>query len=767
MQKRPLCEMAFGLICGILYAKYRKWYLLLVAGIFLLWMILHILRKKKKVWTDYVRPVAYVLFLGLGILRFCEEWEQAAAIRQNIAAEQRLMLQGRLERKEEKNGRYWYYLEQCMYQQKGEIIPCRRVIAVMDQDECRIGQILVVNGEVQFFERAVNDGNFDAYAYYQSQGIDFSLKNVTVQQCIGKGNVWKECLFSLRKRVAAVYKMSLKTEDAGVLAVMTLGEKNLLDPDVKKLYQQAGISHILAISGLHISMLGLGVYELLRKLRLSFLEAGLLSGFLLWNYGILTGGGTSTIRAVVMFLLYLAAQWTGFGYDSLSALGFSALVLLLKQPEVLTFAGFVFSYMAVLGITGIAATLKEIKQPYFHLEETILTGLSIQLATVPVTAFYYFEVPVWSMILNFFVLPLVGILLGFGLAGGIAGMWSLWLAKKLFIPCRLILGLYHKFCEISQNMPCPNVITGRPPVAKMILYYSVIMLLLCYMKHRNNRRAFSLLSLSVLIFVLWNPLRGFELDMLDVGQGDGIFVHSQSGINIFIDGGSSDVSKVGTYRILPFLKARGVGQIDYWFVSHTDADHISGLKEILLTDYPVRAIVFSDRVPEDDAYIMLTELARDHGSDILKMRQKDAVTDGKMKITCLFPDENYESTDKNGLSLVLYYEENGYDALFTGDIGSGEEAYLLEHGLPGELLFYKAAHHGSNYSNSEAFLEALAPHVTGISCGKKNRYGHPGKDAVSHIKKSGSAIYDTRECGRIRLRWKHRELRMEKYLEAE
>ena len=82
-------------------------------------------------------------------------------------------------------------------------------------------------------------------------------------------------------------------------------------------------------------------------------------------------------------------------------------------------------------------------------------------------------------------------------------------------------------------------------------------------------------------------------------------------------------------------------------------------------------------------------------------------------------------------------------------------------------MFYKAAHHGSNYSNSEAFLEALAPHVTGISCGKKNRYGHPGKDAVSHIKKSGSAIYDTRECGRIRLRWKHRELRMEKYLEAE
>ena len=270
----------------------------------------------------------------------------------------------------------------------------------------------------------------------------------------------------------------------------------------------------------------------------------------------------------------------------------------------------------------------------------------------------------------------------------------------------------------------------------------------------------------MLLAVLHNPVKGFELDVLDVGQGDGIYLHTKEGTNFFFDGGSTDVSKVGTYRMLPFLKAKGVKKIDYWIVSHTDADHISGLKEILQAEYEINHIVFSKYVLNDEAYQELLALAQTYGTEILKMDCGDIFTDGEAGLRCIFPDQTYKSDDKNALSLVLRYEDQEFSGIFTGDISSAEEQYLVEHKKAGSVTFYKAAHHGSRYSNSRDFLMALSPEITTISCGENNRYGHPGEEALCNIKESGSAVYETMECGRIRIRMENGEPVVEKFLEG-
>ena len=119
-----------------------------------------------------------------------------------------------------------------------------------------------------------------------------------------------------------------------------VGEKNLLDAEVKQMYQKAGISHVLAISGLHISVIGMGLYKLLRKIKCSFLTSGVIAGTVIGGYGMMSGLGTSTIRAVLMFFVLLFGQWIGRSYDTLSALGLSAIVILLDNPYLLWYAGF-------------------------------------------------------------------------------------------------------------------------------------------------------------------------------------------------------------------------------------------------------------------------------------------------------------------------------------------------------------------------------------------------------------------------------------------
>ena len=778
MFKRPLCEMASGLILGILFMKYKKWYLAAAAAGILfciaqnLWRNVICSEKEKNCaattvtewksgfWKENVRKWMYLsarvgcflAFFLAGMFHYAEN----EAFRQNYMTKlcdgMGVTVQGKLGSKQAKNGQYSYYLDQCYLSIGQEILPCNQILFYQNSDAYSIGQTLIVTGTVELWKGASNDGNFDAKSFYESKKIDFKLNDAAVQEAYGAKDSFGEKVYRLRRKLAGVYEACMKEQDAGVLSTMTLGEKNLLDADVKQMYQKAGISHVLAISGLHISVIGMGLYRLLRKVRYSFFGAGVIAESVIVCYGIMSGFGTSTVRAVLMFLVLLCGQWIGRSYDSLSALGFAAIVILWDNPYLLWYAGFLLSFAAVLGIAVAGQTLLKIQKPFFQFTENFLVSFAIQLSTVPLTAYFFYEVPVWSMFINFFILPVIGILLFLGLTGGFLGLVSFPAAKTVLVPCHWILAFYEKVCRLSTRLPGATWITGKPDWKKLVFYYATVCVILFVMKQLKRRTGFVFTGSILLLLVLYNPVKGFELDVLDVGQGDGIYLHTKDGTNLFFDGGSTDVSKVGTYRMLPFLKSKGVGKIDYWIVSHTDADHISGLKEVLEAGYEIDHIVVSAYILEDEAYQSLTDTAETYGTEILDMDYGEVLTDGEAELRCIFPDKTYKSEDKNARSLVLLYEENGFSGIFTGDISSAEEAYLIKQGRIKDVDFYKAAHHGSKYSNSLEFLLELSPEITTISCGENNRYGHPGEEALAHIRQSKSAVYETMESGRIRIR---------------
>ena len=261
---------------------------------------------------------------------------------------------------------------------------------------------------------------------------------------------------------------------------------------------------------------------------------------------------------------------------------------------------------------------------------------------------------------------------------------------------------------------------------------------------------------SGFLLLVFPKEKPFEITFLDVGQGDGIYLSAGDGVAFFIDGGSSDVNEVGEYRILPFLKSKGVARIDYWFVTHCDTDHVSGLIDALEEGYEIGYIVLARHVPKDAAYEKLMQTAKYAGVPVVYMEVGDSVSTKQMTFLCMGPSEDMEvAKDRNDCSMILKMEwksvlgDKRYTAFFAGDISTEVEKTLIVKEKPGDVDLYKAIHHGSNYSNSEEILDALRPETIVISCAKKNRYGHPGKDAVVRMEETDANLYYTMDVGQV------------------
>lgn len=762
---------------GILWGLSLNWYLLLCL-LFLLgkWLAegrKYQSRRKREdakgtgKWRAEKRnPNGYLFFWSaLWILAFVsgsihggKQQEYREAYLPVLEDEMKASVCGVICKKEAKNNEYHIYLKDVILQIAGQRYRTNQVLVHLSTDEYSIGTTLLVNGTIQKFRQAVNEGGYDEEQYYHSRKVDYGLKEAEVAGCYGKKAVVGEMLYQLCIKLKESLRKNVNAKTAGTLAVMVLGEKSLLDAEVKKQYQRAGIAHILVISGLHISMLGMGLFGLLRKGRRGIGFSAAVSLLFLIGYGMMTGSSTSSVRAILMFALSMGGKCFGRTYDRATGLAFAVFVLLCQNPFLVGDSGFLFSVAAVLGVILAGEDAKTWK-----------INARIQLMTLPLVAYYYYEVPVYALFVNLIVLPFVAPVVFFGILGSLLGLfWEEGARLLLYLPC-ILLHIIQKAGELPDLLPYAHPVVGQPEKWQIFGYYMLFALFLrmggCQMKWGAVKRY---LGTAAQITALWLFLtfrlpQDSRIDVLDVGQGDGICVQTKEGINFFIDGGSSDVSGVGTYRIIPYLKCNGIEKMDYWFVSHLDTDHVSGLLEALEQGYKVKHLVFSAYGIRNENWERLDGLAEKMGISILYFKEGDALQLPGGRISCIFPDAENQTEDTNGNSMILLYEEGNFQALFTGDTGSAQEQIMLSKKLTGEVDFYKAAHHGSNYSNSREWLLYLKPKISVVSCGEKNRYGHPGKEAVERMAEAGSDVYATMSGGEISLVLKGDEMELRNY----
>lgn len=617
--------------------------------------------------------------------------------------------------------------------------------------ELHIGNLLAVTASIHSFEKPGNPGQFDEYKYNTELGIiaqgfagKIEIKKNTVKNP-------EDFLHRLRNHLQDVVSLCCDEKTAGIVSAMVLGDKSGLSDEVKQLYQENGIAHVLAISGLHISLIGASLFFVLRKYFMPMQGAAVVTMVLLFLYGILTGFSISTQRAVIMMGCMLLARLAGRHYDGLSALSFSAICQLLIHPMVLFQTGFLLSYGTVLGIyvfVDVFCDAWESKNPIWM---AVAGTAGIELVTLPILLTAYYEFSILSIAANVLFLPFMGGILVTSLAGIGLGSITIFAGKFCFGFAHFCFMLFEWIGNLFVKIPGAVVITGKPAVWQVFLYYGCGVLFLFLQKWKQKK--IFLLTLAFGVFVLFLPIHNnFDLQItnLDVGQGDCSCIRTKNH-TFLIDGGSSDVNKVGKYRMIPFLKSQGISYVSYLFLTHSDKDHTNGAVEWLCAanqmGVKIGTVILPKLNEKEEAYCTLLDELRKKGCNLMFMQRGDTVTIDELRISCLHPYPDYEWKSANDSSLVLKVNYQNFTGLFTGDLEEAGEKEIIN--KLSHVNYLKVAHHGSKGASSEIFLEQVKPDVSVISCGKKNRYGHPHKETLKRLENIGSKVYRTDKEGAV------------------
>lgn len=705
------------------------------------------------------------------------------------------------------------------------------------------GSLILVSGKLEEVPEPGNPGEFDSRQYYACRHIYYVMKKGKVEKQSRNHSAYGQFLIGMKQKFAGILEKVCGNE-AGAFEAIVLGDKSNLDVELKMRYQMAGIIHILAISGLHISLLGMGLYNILKKIGLGIRPAGLMALVIMLQYGLMTGGTVSTMRAVCMFLLSVGAKIAGRIYDMPTGMAASAILILVENPAYLLDGGFLMSFGSVIGIRCVWPLITEVmdreeksqwktedKGVRVLLESTgkslwksFLASGTVLLTTLPVVLWFYGEVSVLGIFLNLLVLPTVGVVLGSGTAGALMGLFSDRGAFLTVIPGRIILKGYEFLAALAGKLPFCTWVGGKPQVWQIVGYYVILAVAVwiyrraaqvcvdndsfwlwkrgfdlykkkisgkrvqilqksgvnkCHKRYKRQNqckeavmkirgiRGICVVTVCLGILLIgYKPREDFRIACLDVGQGDGIVIEIENQWNILIDGGSTNKSALGQYQLLPYLKSRGISRLDGIYISHTDEDHISGVRQLLeyigkgLTVLRVEKLILPDwqNVQDNKNYQELIQLAEAAGTRVLYAKAGDRVRYGQISLEVLWPLLGATGTEVNEDAMVMEMTSGDFKGIFTGDIGKETEEKLLQNGWLEDVDFLKVAHHGSKYSTGQEFLDIVRPELAVISCSSTNTYGHPSPDTLRRLKNSGSKVLITKDAGAVMIYRKHKHI---------
>ncbi len=660
------------------------------------------------------------------------------------------------------------------------------LVSFSDEDTyVSLGERVVLYGRVRHFSHAMNPGQFDAYDHYTSKGGDAFLRDAGVSG--RKGGV-----YSVRegmRRLREVFKTRLydvcPEKEASILADLLLGDKEGIDEETEKLYRNNGIAHILSISGLHISILGMGLFRILRKSGWRQVPAAMAASLVLVLYGIMTGMSISATRAIGMFLIRMFAYPVKRTPDPLTSLSVMAAVTVIADPLNACQAGFLLSYGAALGIIVFLPAFERMATSGTHIIykafDTVLrafrASLAITLFTLPVQLYFFYKVSLYSVFLNLFILPCMSVLVFCAMISLMPG-----LGICASVSC-ILLDMFEILCRAAERMPFHTYCPGRPGKIWIALYYLCVILVAAMghmiipsRKISLKRPGLCLTGMVLLMITLTEfPLLAHNTSQqLYVGQGNCNVTVTDAGEVYMFDGGSSSETDVGEYIILPYLKFNGLTHIDAVFISHSDTDHISGILELIDSagdeGIDIESVYVTPQLVNEGSENSqaIADACREAHIPLKTMAAGTEWDSGDTHFTCLHPTREYVPEDPNSGSMCILAEFGPKTVLFPGDVqGSGEDALA---GVIGEALgsrrldIYITAHHGSNGTTTDEFLDEARPRLAINSAGLNNRYHHPGTETLGRLESHGTAYLTTFETGAVRVDLRGKEIEIRTFL---
>ena len=687
-----------------------------------------------------------------------------------------------------------------------------------------IGSYVCLRGKVRLYDKATNPGQFDMRKYYISNGCLYNAHSCELIETDSKKNLLPDTAYKVREYCCEILDKSLTEKDAGIMKALLLADKTDLDSEVKELYKDAGAGHLLAISGLHISMFAAGILWVLKRTPIKLWAAYAISVLCLFVYGYVIGFSPSSFRAIIMFTILCVGKVSQKTYDTLTAMAVSALITVMIKPLCTLQTGFLMSYTAIIGIAAVTPMFKTFGRMNSPIIESVTGSLSVSLTTLPIMVNTYYRIPLYSILLNMILIPGMSFLLAAGVLCIAFGAFTdtrifHGLINLVFVDydirefilsgrlnvfsylIHLVLALYETVMRIDMMLPFSSIVTGARNTLRCFIYESVFLLcavsiyrvkLSAYRlrKKLNNkvrmnpayndapeirriqRTKFS--GVFLIMILMGVNLLGFlyhkrenRIEFLDVGQGLCVCVQYNGQVYCY-DGGSTDKKQIYKYVIGPYLDYYGIREVDAWFISHDDADHTNGIKEMFDTgDRKVGELIIPAVLSDKEKMTELEERALKNNCRVIKSLTGDCFVpnDNSIKETddrkpnavgpefhVLSPslEDNINTDDSNACSLVVLMILKEGNVLFAGDCDDVAQKRIpdvLSIGdlhISGRVDIYQVSHHGSaQNTNDLSFLEIINPKISVISCGFNNTYNHPHKETLDNLSIIGSKVFRT------------------------
>jgi len=640
------------------------------------------------------------------------------------------------------------------------------------------GDRLLLDGRL---EAPPADGTFDYRAYLARQGIHSQMLWPALAQVEpGPPRPFYETLYAFKARAQAAVNHLFPGQEAALLSGILLGNDDGLSPTLKEAFRRTGTTHIIAISGFNIALL-IGMLLALANPFFGPRRAAWVPLIGVAVYTLLVGADAAVVRAAIMGSLYVGASRL-LGRPTFAPAGLFTAGLLMTgaNPLLLWDAGFQLSFAATLGLMLYVPPLSRRARAWLSsqdslsrenarlvlgiLVETVLVTVAAQVSTLPLLVYHFGQLSLVSLPANLLILPAQP---GVMVAGGLATLIGM-VVPVPAVPVAWVAGLFLRYTigvvRALANAPLAAIGVEMGP-AGVLVFYLLLLALTWLIRQEGEwrqglaahagqqaRKALPALS-GVLLILVWQWARtqpdGYlHVAFLDVGQGDAIFIQTPAGRQVLVDGGqypSRLNEQLEPY--LPFWDRN----LDLMVATHPDADHVSGLPDLLQRYSVALLLTGPDREErgEDGPYRTLLEGAETRGMPVLPARAGERIKlDDGVTLECVHPGPLVLENDNEG-SVVLRLVYDDFSLLLTGDAGEAAEEAMLASGQSLQALVLKAGHHGARTSTGDGFLAVVQPQIVIVSAGADNRFGHPHPEMLARASAAGATVLRTDELGTI------------------
>lgn len=674
----------------------------------------------------------------------------------------------------------------------------KKFILLTKNKEIEYGNKIKLEGTYIKPSKSRNYRGFDYSNYLKTENIYGTIEQNGKIELIKEKNINYLFinLYKVKNKIIKNINNKFPEETRGVFLGILLGDKSSIEEDVRQNFADSSLSHILAVSGTHISYVVICISVLFKKLKLNKNIRKVLTSLVLFMYLYLVDFSVSATRAVIMSTIVIMQMLFYRKQDTITTIAFSSIIILINNPYSILNIGFLLSYGGTIGIILFVNRISiESKEDFFqrfksYLKDICIVTISAQTIIMPIIIYYFNTISFTFIISNIIASLIIGPIIMIGLVIIAISFFKIPIISLIIRFYNILIVILVRTADIISKIPMSKIYLKTPTTLEIIFYYSVVFLiaLLIYIKKSNrkfikktiqidiynlknffiNNRNKVLIFISIVSLISITSIKipkELKINFIDVGQGDSCLITTPQNKKVIVDSGGSESYDVGKNVLLPYLLDKRITKIDYIMISHFDTDHCKGF-EYVLENIKVKNVIISKQSETSENFKQIMKIIRKKRINLIIVQKETKIKiDNFTTVDILSPQSENIADNMNDNSIVAKFEAYNFSILFTGDASEKIEKELIKENINLKSDILKVSHHGSKTGTSEEFLKSVKPKIALIGVGENNKFGHPTKDVIKRLTENKIKIYRTDTDGEIRIKIKNsKNIKIKKHI---